>query len=110
MHMKAPLISVITVVYNGASTLKKTIDSVAKQNYLNIEYIIIDGGSTDNTVQIIEEYSHRINFWISEKDNGIYDAMNKGIRLAKGDWIYFLNADDKFTAQILFEKCLIIVI
>lgn len=102
--MKVPLISVITVVYNGASTLKKTIESVIKQNYLNIEYIIIDGGSTDNTVQIVEEYSHQINFWISEKDSGIYDAMNKGIRVAKGDWIYFLNADDEIYSPNTFSE------
>lgn len=94
-----PKISIITVVYNAAKTLNDTIQSVANQSYKNIEYIIIDGNSTDGTVEIIKENSDKIDKWVSEKDSGIYDAMNKGIKLCTGDWIYFLGADD-----ILFDK------
>ena len=89
-----PLISVITVVYNGAKYLEKTILSILNQSYPNIEYIIIDGGSTDDTLDIIKKYENYIDYWISEPDNGIYDAMNKGINLALGQWIYFLGSDD----------------
>lgn len=94
--MKSPLVSVITVVYNGESTLEKTILSVLNQSYANIEYIIIDGGSTDNTQKIIKKYEDRIKNWISEADYGIYDAMNKGIRASTGDYIHFINAGDLF--------------
>lgn len=88
------IVSIITVVYNGVSTLEKTIQSVVNQTYENVEYIIIDGGSTDGTLDIIKKYEDKINYWVSEEDKGIYDAMNKGIKVAKGDWIYFLGADD----------------
>jgi glycosyltransferase involved in cell wall biosynthesis len=91
---KFPLITVITVVLNGVENIEKTILSVICQTYPSIEYIIIDGGSTDNTLNIVKKYSHRIDYLISEKDDGIYDAMNKGIRLASGDWINFMNAGD----------------
>ena len=84
-------ISIVTVVYNGASTLEQTILSVLGQTYPHIEYIIIDGGSKDGTVDIIKKYQDRIAYWVSEPDEGIYDAMNKGIRHASGDWIYFLG-------------------
>ena len=93
-QVRSPRISIITVVYNGASTLEQTILSVLKQTYSRIEYIIIDGGSKDGTVDIIKKYQDRIAYWVSEPDEGIYDAMNKGIRHASGDWIYFLGADD----------------
>lgn len=86
--------SIITVVYNGVDTLEETILSVVKQNYKNIEYIIIDGESTDGTLEIIKKYQNSIAYWISEPDKGIYDAMNKGINIAKGEWIYFLGSDD----------------
>src|SRR2546426_834552 len=89
-----PLLSIVIVVYNAGSTLKHAIESVLNQTYKNIELIIIDGGSNDNTLQIINNYSSQIGYFISEKDNGIYDAMNKGILAAKGDWILFLGADD----------------
>ncbi|NDY42302.1 glycosyltransferase [Dissulfurirhabdus thermomarina] len=89
-----PLISIITVVYNGGRTIEKTIKSVLDQSYKNIEYIIVDGKSTDNTLEIIKKYENRIDYWISEKDEGIYDAMNKGVKKASGDWILFLGADD----------------
>ena len=89
-----PLVSIITVVYNGAKHIKQTINSVLNQSYKNIEYIIIDGGSTDNTVEIIKRYEEKIDYWQSKKDNGIYFAMNKGISLAKGELIGIINADD----------------
>lgn len=87
-------ISVITVSYNAAATIEQAISSVVNQTYSNIEYIIIDGGSTDGTVDIIRKYEDRIAYWVSEPDRGIYDAMNKGIDAATGDYVYFLGADD----------------
>ena len=89
-----PLISVITVVYNGQECLENAIRSVIYQNYNNVEYIIIDGNSSDDTLEIINKYDRAIDYWISEPDRGIYDAMNKGIKSALGDWIIFLGHDD----------------
>jgi len=89
-----PLITVITVVLNGAKTLEQTIESVINQTYPNVEYIIIDGGSTDGTLDIIKKYENYIDYWVSEKDEGIYDAMNKGTILASGIYIYYLGAGD----------------
>lgn len=89
-----PLVSIVTVSYNSADTIEQTIQSVTKQTYPNIEYIIIDGGSRDGTVEIIKRYQDKISFWISEPDMGIYDAMNKGISYAKGDYIGIINSDD----------------
>jgi glycosyltransferase involved in cell wall biosynthesis len=89
-----PLITIVTVVFNGEKYIEKTILSVINQTYTHIEYIIIDGGSTDDTLNILNKYAHRINLLVSEKDNGIYDAMNKGIKRSSGDWINFLNAGD----------------
>lgn len=94
-----PLISVITVVFNGAETLADTIESVIKQRYDNIEYIVIDGASSDATVDILRRYDHVIDYWISEKDSGIYDAMNKGIALCSGEYVGMLNADDLFFGE-----------
>ncbi len=89
-----PLISVITVVLNNEKFIEETILSVLNQSYKNIEYIIIDGGSTDKTIDIIKKYESSIDIWISEKDNGIYDAFNKGMRLANGEMLGFVNSDD----------------
>jgi len=89
-----PLISIITVVYNGEKYLEGTIKSVINQTYPNIEHIIIDGGSTDRTLDIIKKYEDYIDYWVSEKDNGIYDAMNKGLKLSFGRYISILNSDD----------------
>ncbi len=90
------MISVITVTYNSISTLQKTIESFINQDYSNKELIIIDGNSTDGTVDLIRQYSHAIKYWISEPDKGIPDALNKGIKAAKGNWLYFLSSDDVF--------------
>lgn len=97
-------ISVVTVSYNAADTIEETIRSVVNQTYDNIEYIIIDGGSTDGTVDIIKKYADRITYWVSEPDKGIYDAMNKGIDAATGDYINFMNAGDTFASDDIFSK------
>ena len=99
-----PLISIITVCLNDGKYLEETIKSVINQTYSNIEYIIIDGGSTDNTIDIIKKYESKIDYWLSESDKGIYDAMNKGISLAKGKWINFMNAGDTFYQADTIEK------
>jgi len=91
-----PSISVITVCLNASETIRDTIESVIRQKYSNVEYIIVDGDSTDQTLNIVAEYRRHISLLISEQDEGIYDAMNKGIEAAKGDVLYFLNADDRF--------------
>jgi glycosyltransferase involved in cell wall biosynthesis len=98
-----PLITIITVVYNGGKVLEETILSVLNQSYNNIEFIIIDGGSSDNTLKIINKYDNEIDYWVSEKDNGIYDAMNKGCSLALGSGLIFLNSGDKFIGN-MFNK------
>lgn len=91
-----PKISIITVSFNAVKVIEETIVSVINQTYTNVEYIIIDGGSTDGTVDIIKEYADKISYWVSESDKGIYDAMNKGGIKALGDFLYFLNAGDSF--------------
>jgi glycosyltransferase involved in cell wall biosynthesis len=99
MDKKDAVISIITVCYNCQDTIQKTLESVFSQTYPYIQYIIIDGGSTDKTLSIISTFKDRIDIVISEKDAGIYDAMNKGLRHARGDIIYFLNSGD-----LLFDK------
>jgi glycosyltransferase involved in cell wall biosynthesis len=96
--------TIITVSYNAIDTIESTINSVLSQDYNNIEYIIIDGNSSDGTKEIIHRYENRISKWISEKDNGIYDAMNKGIQLATGDIIGILNADDLYSSNDIISK------
>jgi glycosyltransferase involved in cell wall biosynthesis len=91
-----PLVTIITVVFNGEKFIKETIDSILKQTYSNIEYIIIDGGSTDRTIEIIKQHEPYIDYWISEPDKGIYNAMNKGIKLSVGKIIGILNSDDYY--------------
>lgn len=98
-----PLISVVTIVYNGEKHLEQAIQSVVGQSYEQIEYIIVDGGSKDGTLDIIRKYEDRIDHWISEPDKGIYDAMNKGLDLASGDLIAFLNSDDWYLPGALEE-------
>lgn len=90
-----PSLSIITVVYNNVKGIERTIQSVVNQTYAKIEYIIIDGGSTDGTLELIHQYKNRISKLISEKDKGIYDAMNKGLALASGDYVLFMNSGDE---------------
>lgn len=90
-----PKISIITIVYNGIDTLEKTILSIVNQEYKNIEYIIVDGNSNDGTRGLILKYNDSISKWVSEKDDGLYDAMNKGITLATGDYLWFINSGDE---------------
>lgn len=96
-------ISIITVCYNASSVIEDTILSVINQTYCNKEYIIIDGDSNDGTVDIIKKYEDHIDNWISEPDNGIFDAMNKGIRMASGEWINMMNAGDRFFSEFVLE-------
>ncbi|TRX13393.1 glycosyltransferase family 2 protein [Flavobacterium gawalongense] len=103
-NIKSPLISIITVSYNAAWTIEETILSVINQNFVNYEYIIVDGGSTDGTVDIIKKYQHKITLWISEPDKGIYDAMNKGVKMVKGRFVYFLGGDDVFINNFVLGK------
>lgn len=97
-------ISIITTTYNSASTIEQTIQSVLNQSYTNIEYIIVDGGSTDGTIDIITRYKAQLSKVISEKDNGIYDAINKGIDLATGDIIGILHSDDFYMNSTVIEQ------
>ena len=97
-----PLISIITVVYNNVSHLQKTFDSIFSQNYKNYELIVIDGNSNDGTVEIIRKNATKIKFWLSEPDKGIYDAFNKGMKYAKGDYLGFVNSDDILLPDALY--------
>lgn len=97
-------VSVITVCFNAQDTIEETIQSVLNQTYKDIEYIIVDGKSTDNTVSIIQRYREKISCFISEKDNGIYDAMNKGISLITGEIVFFLNSGDLFFNEKVIEN------
>ena len=97
-------VSIITVSLNSTRTIEDCIKSVVNQSYKNIEYIIIDGGSTDETLDIIKKYANKISFWISEKDYGIYDAMNKGINLATGEIVGIINSDDIYADDYVIDK------
>jgi glycosyltransferase involved in cell wall biosynthesis len=96
-----PLISIITVVLNNEKHLEECILSLHNQKYKNFEHIIIDGGSSDNTINIIKKYEDKIDYWYSTKDRGIYDAFNNGMQLAKGDYLGFLNSDDYYSHNVL---------
>ena len=96
-----PLVTIITVVFNGEEYIESTIKSVINQTHENIEYLVIDGGSNDGTLEILKKYSAHIDYWLSEPDNGIYDAMNKGIALSSGDIIGLLNAGDTYLPNAL---------
>lgn len=99
-----PLVSIIVAVFNGAATIRQCIDSVAQQTYRNREVIIIDGGSTDGTVELLQANHEKLTYWISEPDGGIYSAWNKGLAHARGEWICFLGSDDYFwNAQALAQ-------
>ena len=98
-----PKVTVVTVTYNAEKYLESTIKSVIEQDYSDVEYIIIDGASTDGTIDIIKKYEKYIDYWISEPDKGIYDAMNKGIDVATGEWINFMNAGDTFASSDVFK-------
>lgn len=97
-------ISVVTICYNSVSLIEGTLKSVTEQTYPNVEYIVIDGASKDGTTEIIRRYEDRISYWVSEPDKGIYDAMNKGISAATGDYIIFMNAGDVFADRNVLEK------
>jgi len=99
-----PLISIITVVYNDRQRIEATLLSFVKQKYNNAELIVIDGGSTDGTVDIIKVYEPYIHFWVSERDSGIYDAMNKGLKYANGEFIYYLNSGDSFYKESVLSE------
>ncbi len=101
---KMPKLSIITVNLNNAVGLEKTIRSVISQTFSDYEYIIIDGGSTDGSVEVIKKYADKITYWVSEPDKGIYNAMNKGIKVAKGEWLYFLNSGDRLYDDSVLEK------
>lgn len=103
-HQTPPLISIIVAVFNGAKTLQQCIDSVAHQSYPNKELIIIDGGSNDGTFDLLKANNEQIKYWISEPDKGIYNAWNKGLIQAKGEWICFLGADDYLLNAQVLEK------
>jgi glycosyltransferase involved in cell wall biosynthesis len=97
--MYQPKVSVVTVCYNSENTIEQAMLSVLNQSYINIEYIVIDGGSTDATVDVIKKYANRLAYWHSKKDAGVYDAMNEGIRRAKGELLAFLNSDDYYISN-----------
>lgn len=99
-----PIISIITVSLNSEKYLERTIKSVINQTYPNIEYIVIDGGSTDSSIDIIKRHEDKITYWVSEPDSGLYGAMNKGIKRATGEWILMLNSDDYYVSNNVIEK------
>ena len=99
LQISMTTVSIITVSYNSAETIQDIIDSVRRQTYPHIEYIVVDGGSTDGTVDILRENEEVIDRWISEPDDGIYDAMNKGIRMSTGDIVEILNSDDWYKPE-----------
>ncbi|OXG08606.1 glycosyltransferase [Flavobacterium piscis] len=106
--IEPPLVTIITVCYNAVQTLEQTILNVVNQDCKDYEYVIIDGGSTDGTLEIVKKYNDKITHWVSEPDKGIYDAMNKGAAISRGKWLCFMNSGDTFyhtsTLEDLFSK------
>lgn len=100
----SPVFSIITVTYNASRWLERTLLSVLSQSYASIEYLVIDGGSTDGTVDLIKQYASGIAYWVSEPDQGLYDAMNKGLRRATGDYVWFINAGDTIYTADTVQK------
>ena len=103
--MVMPKVSIVTVTYNAGPLIEKTLNNLVAQDYSEKEIIVVDGKSTDNTVAIIERYAHQGNVaqWVSEPDNGIYDAMNKGVKMATGEWVIFMNAGDVFASNDVLQ-------
>jgi len=99
-----PLVSIITAVFNGSATLEKTIRSIAEQTFKDFEYIVVDGSSTDGTIDMLKNHEGLIDCWVSEADDGIYDALNKGIDMARGDWLYFIGADDRLVDDSVLQR------
>jgi len=102
--MKQPLITIIIAVYNAEGTIQQCIDSIVNQTYKNKEIIIIDGASSDNTVALLRKNAAHLSYWVSEPDSGVYNAFNKGLKHASGEWIYFLGADDYFWNDCVLEE------
>ncbi len=96
--------SIITINYNNCNGLRRTIESIINQSFRDFEYIVIDGGSTDGSLEVIKKYTDKITYWVSEPDNGVYNAMNKGIRLAKGDYLNFMNSGDTLYDETVLES------
>jgi len=97
-------LSIITINYNNREGLQKTFDSVAPQSFKDYEWIVIDGGSTDGSRELIEQYANHFSYWVSEPDKGVYNAMNKGIKVAKGEYINFMNSGDCFASPTILEE------
>src|SRR4051812_22804100 len=101
-----PRLSIITINYNNVSGLRKTVESVVNQTSQDFEYIVIDGGSTDGSVDVLKQYAKKIKYWISEPDKGIYNAQNKGILKATGEYCHFINSGDYLVKNDVIEKML----
>lgn len=102
--MEKTILTIITVCFNIKDEIERTCQSIVNQTWQNFEWIVIDGGSTDGTVDILKKYSDRINILVSEPDKGIYNAMNKGIKLSHGEWLNFMNGGDRFTSNDVLKE------